>query len=234
MIGPRPFRDEWRNLLRSPAVNCPVCSAPLLFGATSCPCGYNAAAAKDDQLPIELSYGESLRAFWRIYWPSQVLGGVVVFATAAIFPPAAVLVAVQILVTAAMLFAFVPRVCGRPYRGFSLVLIDVATGETSQALTGSRRARVTIFLWWRQILAGLFAALLAMPLNALLSMIGVQVAQWAALLAGVLVIGPILLKMLIGHEFGDFRMEARRPVSTAGAAPAAIVTSREVHYPEKS
>jgi hypothetical protein len=49
-----------------------------------------------------------------------------------------------------------------------------------------------------------------MPLNALLSLMGLQLARWVAILAGVLVIGPILLKMLIGHEFEGFRIEARR------------------------
>ena len=79
-----------------------------------------------------------------------------------------------------------------------------------------------MFLWWRQILAGMFAALLAMPLNALLSIMGLQFANQIAVLAGILVIGPILLKMLIGHEFGAFRIEARRAreQSVAAALPA--------------
>ena len=34
--------------------------------------------------------------------------------------------------------------------------------------------------------------------------------QQIAPVAAVLVIGPILLKMLIGHPFSDFRLEARR------------------------
>jgi hypothetical protein len=41
-------------------------------------------------------------------------------------------------------------------------------------------------------------------------MMGLQLAQWVAALAGVLVIGPILLKMLIGTDFDGFRIEARR------------------------
>jgi hypothetical protein len=51
-----------------------------------------------------------------------------------------------------------------------------------------------------------------MPLNMVLGIIGagIQVAQWVATLAGILVIGPILLKMLIGNQFNDFRIEALR------------------------
>jgi hypothetical protein len=116
----------------------------------------------------------------------------------------------QIPLGAVALFLFAPRICSRPYRGFSLVKVEVTTGAVTHRLRGRARVRVSLFLWWRQILAGMFAALLAMPLNALLSIMGLQVAQWVAVFAGVLVIGPILLKMLIGHEFDDFRIEARR------------------------
>jgi len=64
----------------------------------------------------------------------------------------------------------------------------------------------------------MFASLLAMPLNAVLSMIaGPQVTQWIAVFAAVLLVGPILLKMLIGYQFDDFRMEARR--GRTGALP---------------
>lgn len=189
----------------------------MFFGATNCPCGYNEATSPAEALPIELSYWESLRAYWRIYWPTQVVGLLFTFGVAVVSPGAAlrengglVLVLLQIALAAATLFLFVPRICSRPYRGFSLVVVEVASGAPTRKLRGRSRVRVSLFLWWRQILAGMFAMLLAMPLNVLLSIMGLQLAQWVAVLAGVLVIGPILLKMLIGHEFEDFRIEAQR------------------------
>jgi hypothetical protein len=120
------------------------------------------------------------------------------------------LLLLQIAVSAVSLFLFAPRICSRPYRGFSLVVVEIATGATTEKLRGRARLQVALYLWWRQILAGMIASVLAMPLNALLAIMGLRLAQWIAVFAGVLVVGPILLKMLIGHEFEDFRIEARR------------------------
>ena len=66
------------------------------------------------------------------------------------------------------------------------------------------------FLWWRQLAAGLLAGLLAGPLNIVLGLLGVRVAPLIAMLAGILIIGPILLKMVVGHQFSDFRLEVKR------------------------
>jgi hypothetical protein len=211
-------------------MNCPLCSSPLLFGTSSCPCGYDEASSPGAALPIELSYWESLRAYWRAYWPTQVVGlmfalgfSMIVQATA-LRGMRGLLIVLQIALGAVNLFLFVPRICSRPYRGFSLVVVEATTGATTEKLRGRLRARVALFLWWRQIVAGILASLLAMPLNILLAIIGLQLAQWVAVLAGVLVIGPILLKMLIGHEFEDFRIEARRERSD-GAPSVAVATT---------
>jgi hypothetical protein len=58
------------------------------------------------------------------------------------------------------------------------------------------------------------------PLNAVLAMIGLVLDQWLGILAGVLAIGPLLLKMMIGHDFKDFRIEARRGDRTGNADAA--------------
>jgi len=39
---------------------------------------------------------------------------------------------------------------------------------------------------------------------------GLYFSQQIGAFAGVLVVGPILLKMLIGHQFPEVRIEARR------------------------
>ncbi len=129
--------------------------------------------------------------------------------------------AVQFALSAVTMFLFVPRICSRPYRGFSLVLVEISTGEATNDLDGAPRLRIAFFLWWRQVLAGMFASLLAMPLNAVLLLMGLKVTQWVVALAGVLVIGPILLKMLIGNDFEGFRVEARRGASSPAKTQAA-------------
>src|SRR5579859_2986994 len=53
-------------------MNCPSCGTPLLFGAVTCSCGFRSGSAAPSS--IELSYWEALRAYWRIYWPTQLLG----------------------------------------------------------------------------------------------------------------------------------------------------------------
>jgi hypothetical protein len=202
-------------------MNCPLCSTPLLFGAVSCPCGYNLATAPGEELPIELSYWESLRAYWRVYWPTQTVGLLLVFPIQ-MFPEllgtGLLLVAVEFVFGWVSLFLFVPRISSRPYRGFSLAVVALDSGATTGKLRMGQRTQIAFFLWWRQMLAGGFAALLAMPLNSLLAIMGLKVAPWVAMLAVVLVVGPILLKMLIGHQFDEFRLEARRERSKASTA----------------
>jgi hypothetical protein len=202
-------------------MNCPSCSGPLLFGATSCPCGYSKSNSPVEALSIELSYWESLRAFWRMYWPSQLTAIVLTYVCVSLLPlfaPAGFgMLAFQVVLGALTLYLFVPRICSRGYRGFELVVVETSTGETTRHLWGRAHLQAAVFLWWRQVVASLFAALLAMPLNILLGVLGLHVVQWVPVLAGVLVVGPILLKMLIGNEFGTFRIEARRQQQGAAA-----------------
>jgi hypothetical protein len=63
----------------------------------------------------------------------------------------------------------------------------------------------------------LFAVLLAGPLNWILGTMRISVSQWIAVAAGVLIIGPVLLKMSVGHPFATFRLEANR--GGTGAPP---------------
>jgi hypothetical protein len=141
------------------------------------------------------------------------------FALASFSPAGTGLLQVVLMIPFAgiALYLFVPRIFSRPYRGFSLVVIDSIAGTAAPKLTARWRLNVCFFLWWRQFLAGLFASVLAGPLNILLSIMGLHLERWVADLAGILVIGPILLKMLIGNEFGEFRIEARRGAHQASA-----------------
>ncbi len=207
-------------------MNCPSCRSPLLFGAVACDCGYQGASAEPSN--IELSYGEALRAYWRIYWPAQLFGivGYLPFAwlqvpghvyalrLSTLTQPERLLL--QMVLSAVGLFLFVHRLLSAPFRGFSIHAIADPLGETKFRLNLHRRAQVWLFLWWRQLIAGLLAGLLAAPLNVLLSLIGlravfgISVAFWVSTLGVILGIGPILLKMLIGHQFSDFRLEVKR------------------------
>ena len=68
----------------------------------------------------------------------------------------------------------------------------------------------------KELVAGLLALLLAAPLNVLLRLIGLRalfglnVGLWVSTLAAIFAIGPTLMKMLIGNQFPDFRLEASR------------------------
>lgn len=194
-------------------MNCSSCGAPLLFGTTSCGCGYKLATARDESSPIELSYWEALRAFWRVYWPTQAL----VFILTALAGQLPVIVVFQFGLAALGLLLFVARIVARPYRGFSLSVVLSTGNIIERKLTLRQRGKIWFFLWWRQILAGLLAGFLSAPLNIMLSSMRIYVAQWVAAAAGVLVIGPILIKMLVGHQFSDFRLEAIRRNALQGA-----------------
>jgi hypothetical protein len=114
------------------------------------------------------------------------------------------------------LFLFVHRILSSSFREFSIHAITDSVGETTLKVKLRRRTQLWFFLWWRQLVAGLMATFLAAPLNVLLSLIGlralfgINVAFWVSTLGVILIIGPILLKMLIGHQFSDFRLEVKR------------------------
>jgi len=161
---------------------------------------------------MELTYTQALRAYWRVYWPSQLLGAALLFAAEWFLSSLSWiwLLLIAIFVSAGALYLFVPRICSRPYRGFSIVLVSAATGAAQTRLRGLAHWHIWAFLWWRQFFAGLLAAILAIPLNLLLSRFGLQLNQAVANAAGILVIGPLLLKMLIGTQFAGVRLEARK------------------------
>jgi hypothetical protein len=179
--------------------------------------------------PLEISYWEALRAWWRIYWPIQVLTIV----------PLAVLsrslaaninawraehplqrspleVHLTTVLTFVMgvvcLWLFTPRILERPYRGFSLVTC-AAPGESGSKLTVRQRTELWFFVWWRQLAGALLALLLAMPLNMMLGTMGINASSVIAGALGLFAIGPIIMKMLVGHPLTGFQIEARRSAS---------------------
>jgi len=201
----------------------------MLFGSNSCACGYSSASAASEGSALEVSYWEAFRAFWRVYWPTQLIGFVLLFlisrglmAYAANrreldplsrpLPVSApfLLLLCGLIVSSAALFLMVSRLVSRPYRGFSLAVVATASGETAHHLRLDQRARVWFFLWWRQLAASLFAVLLAAPLNVLLSLMGLNVSGGVATAGGLFIIGPVLVKMLVGNPFPGFSIEARR------------------------
>src|SRR5262249_42770483 len=124
--------------------------------------------------------------------------------------PAEVLILLQFVLAGVGLFLFAHRIVSQPYRGFSILLVDLSD-HTTRKLSFHRRAQLWFFLWWRQLIAGILAAILAAPLNVLLNLVGLRAVlgfnagSWVSTLAAILAVGPILLKMLIGHQFPDFR-----------------------------
>ena len=217
-------------------MNCPACGGPLLFGGVSCDCGYRRISAESSS--IELSYWEALRAYWRIYWPTQLFGFVGYSSFVWLQVPGRAYrlqltgltptgqILLQIVLATIGLFLFVRRILSSSFRNFLILGITDSVEETKFKLNLRRRNQIWFFLWWRQLVAGLFAIILAAPLNVLLSLIGLRavfgtsVAFWVSTLGTILAIGPILLKMLIGHQFSDFRLEVKRPLASAEAGSA--------------
>jgi hypothetical protein len=122
---------------------------------------------------------------------------------------------VSILCGAVCIWLFSPRVIGRPYRGFRLLC--VRSCERGQGMTAGERTSLWFFIWLRQFAGGLAAMLLAMPLNMLLGTMGVKADAQIAALIGLFVIGPILMKMLVGQPLAGFRIEARRAAAQTAA-----------------
>ncbi len=108
----------------------------------------------------------------------------------------------QFTLSALGLFLYVHRAFGS-FRGFSIFTIEEPDGNRVKKLNLKRRTRVWLCLFSRQIVAGIAAAILALPLNVLLSLIGlrsvfgVDIGFWISTLGVILAVGPIFLKMLI-------------------------------------
>src|SRR5689334_9503426 len=129
-------------------MNCPTCASPMLFGSTACPCGYSVSTSSEADDSIDLSYFEALRAYWRVYWPTQLLGALgMALAGGTVFDTL-----VQVLLAAAGLFLFASRLTARPYRGFWMV-VSSNDGEVGPRMTYRQRLGVWAFLWWRQLVA---------------------------------------------------------------------------------
>ena len=196
-------------------MNCPSCDAPLL-GAISCGCGWK---REDEALEVEISYREGLATFWRLSWPTYLF---VLMTIAAVVLVAAVVggqnihiltdtftqTVLQLLLFAVGLLLFLSRLFSRRFRRFSLCLASDSTGD--RVLTPQRRIKIWFFLYWRILAASLMSTLLMAPLNILLGLFRVNLGSWIGTLAAIFVVGPILMKFLIGHQFSDFRVEVRR------------------------
>jgi hypothetical protein len=194
--------------------------------------------AETEDRPFEISYWEALRAWWRIYWPTQLastfvlalLSRLVIVAVNAAraerplekslleerLPVFTVIV--SFLLGALLVWLFAPRTVGRPYRGFRLVC--ARSSESSAKMTGGERRSLWFFIWWRQFAGGLAATLLAMPLNMMLSTTGIRAGSEVAALIGLFAVGPIVMKMLVGHPFPGFQIEARRSAQHDAAPDA--------------
>jgi hypothetical protein len=221
-------------------MNCPFCSAPLLFGSTACDCVFHPST---EFRPLEISYWEALRAWWRIYWPAQLVSTVLLTLLTRLLvrsinqwrnehPLEAALLegslqhVISVLtfaIGAVCLWLFAPRILGRGYRGFCLV-VSGSSGDVSR-LTAQQRMSLWFFIWWRQVAGGLFALLLAMPLNMVLGTMKINAGNEIAAAAGLFAIGPVIMKMLVGQPLKSFQIEARRPANETIPPDAAAQVS---------
>ena len=167
-----------------------------------------------------------MRAYWRIYWPPLTFG-IALLCNAnwlGVYNISFVVLSTALIVLlSAALFLLVPRLVSGPRGGFSLIVVATSNGETGRHLRLDQRARVWLFLWWRHLAASLLTCLLAVLLSNMLvpflAVSGLNLLEVLGAAGGVLIIvqvlahvfiiGPVLVKMLVGKTFADFWIEAR-------------------------
>ncbi len=216
-------------------MTCPECQTPLLFGATECSCGWSKSAEPSS---MDLTHMEAIAAYWRIYWPFQlaslvlgILYALMVNMIVGVVPQLLPLwsssffqfVFIQ-LISLCALYMVIGRLVGRSYRTFSLKLLGADGQELP--IVETRRRQLLWFVWWRTLVAGLAAGILMMPFNILVTAIWpvqqlqalpVNPLQIVSIAVVVLIAGPIIMRLLIGHQFPDFRIEVTRRSAEAPA-----------------
>ena len=175
----------------------------------------------------EVSWSEALTASWAISWRSSLLTAGGLLATLTVLhrfsvhlPARSALdgATAQFLfgtVTAAVgSFLFIPKMISTPSRRFRIRIIVGQPGfGTPGSLTISRRIRVWFFLTWRLGAAlsfGVFLALLLKVILLMFSLRGDAAVLGVVALVMILVVSPMLVKLLIGRQFADFRLEVER------------------------
>ncbi|MEO5925149.1 MAG: hypothetical protein ABIR70_15110 [Bryobacteraceae bacterium] len=200
-------------------MTCPSCSEALLFGSHDCSCGWTPQSVAADS--VELTYREALAAFWRVCWTSFLFVTSAMFVTGVVAvrmfgaPKAVpwlnaslVQMVLQNLWSAISLWLFVPLLLRWPYWGFRLV-VQTDPDEATR-FTPSQRFRVANFIFWRSLGATIVGQILLMPLNILLGIMQISVGPYLGVAASILVVGPLIIRFLIGHSFTGFRVEVRR------------------------
>ncbi len=129
----------------------------------------------------------------------------------------------NVLAGAICLWLFTTRILGHPYRGFRIAAFGAA--EEISKLSAAQRMRLRFFVWWRYYAGTLLAALLAGPLNMMLGTMGISAALLIAPAAALFATGPVVMKMLVGSELLDFRIEARRPATPEPRQPEPTVSA---------
>ena len=171
---------------------------------------------------IEITYWEALRSYWRIYWPTQLLSLLAYFPLILLgvrgrvyslhLSPLGHVLALLVLGCTGLL-AYIHRIL-LPFRGFSIEIIPDPARPIS--LTPMRRLQLWVYVSSRLIIGLILAVLLLAPTNIVLSLIGLRAllgvgfSSVLTTLSLIFVVGPILMKMLIGHQFSDFRLEVKR------------------------
>lgn len=115
-----------------------------------------------------------------------------------------------VVVSVNALWLVLPRIWNKPYRGFAIAIVSPYAGGPIRKLAGLQRLNLLWAIVWRQWVAGLLAAFASAPLGAIIGMMGLRMPVAVFWLAGVLAIGPIIMKMIIGMQFAGFTLEVRR------------------------
>jgi hypothetical protein len=168
--------------------------------------------------PVDVTYGESLRLFWRLYWLPILCATITLFVLGALLNTGQTRmspIASQILssgVFIGFLFLLIPRIF-QPFKRFKLELI--ASDGQAMPLVGMRHIRLAIFVLVRLLGAAFAVGFLLIPLNIFFSLFRINLTQPIALGSLFFIAGPYTMKMMVSHAFSDFHIEVRRPEENA-------------------
>jgi hypothetical protein len=181
---------------------------------------------------MEVTYFEALAAFWTVFWPSVVFAVFVFYAVMSSQVSYAAFVTLRGLLrdgssrlvllnglTGVGLFAFWPQFTNWTGRWIGhRFKIDIVSGPADRAghpkLTFLLRLRVWFFIFWRIEVALIAGYALATVVNVILLMFAVPsnaaVAEVIAAIGVMFLAGPLILKLLVGNEFGNCRVMVQR------------------------
>jgi hypothetical protein len=161
---------------------------------------------------LELSYSEALRVFWRIAWPAAFAGAIVwevLIAPYTLTRSSLHKLFLVVMLVGFAVFLFLNRMVAS-YHGFALHIVSSSTLSAPSPLGLYERFRFWSFFFGALVVGNLLLWFAAGPLNIILSLMRIHLELPIELAGNVLVLGPLVVKMMVGRDFGGYSMNVLR------------------------